>query len=96
MKMDDDDFGIKFGPDEQYVIEVDGKLEKVINIDGVSRLLMDGVVKCELWKLVKFTAAIRKWASNPGEGGKPATAEQLKRFDEAVLIAIADKAYERK
>lgn len=84
---------VKFGPGEEFMVDLGrGKLESVINIDGVSRRIMEEGFNCDFDQFVRFTKAIRQWCSDPGGDGKPATAEQLKRFDEAVLIAIADKS----
>lgn len=88
-----DDYGVDFGPNEQLMVETSpGVVEKCLSINGISRMLMECEVGCDLPRFVAFASAIKKFMT---EEGSNVTAEDLKRFDDAVALVIADKAVER-
>lgn len=89
----DGDYGVKFGENEQMLVETSpGVIEKCLSINGISRMLMECEVGCDLPRFVAFASAIKKFMT---EEDSNVTAEDLKRFDDAVALVIADKAVER-
>jgi hypothetical protein len=76
---------IKFGPGEIEERNLDGEKTVWINVDGLSRLLIEGGVRNKKWpRFIDF-------AEQQVEGRKGnLTLQQYLRFKEAVAVARAD------
>jgi hypothetical protein len=75
--------GISFGSGEIDQVEIDGKREDIVTIDGISRLLIERDSEASLEGIERLVRQIESFRAH-------VTSEQWRRFQEAVAIACAD------